>query len=358
MNVRGRRAFTLVELLVVIAIIGILVALLLPAVQAAREAARRMQCSNNLKQLGLAYHNYVDTHKKLPSAANGVYGPGGTAGPAGQNAGPGLGSQNWAGWSCHTLILPFIEQQPIYNQIRFTNAYYSSLAVPVRPDSLAQTRIQGFMCPSDKAYPNQTWRGSVNYGVCLGSNLGYSGTGFNLQTNNGIFRRQVETAFAEVEDGLSNTIMLGEWVVGDVDQTKYRQGGDMVRGIAFPNLPAEFENPTRATLEAYGASCLAASTSAASVTSNAGQSWAAPGMYDSAFNTVAPPNWKWPTCHICGGCGKGDGGGVFPARSKHPGGAMHAMGDASVRFVADTVDLTVYQGAGTRAGKESVQLPE
>ena len=209
------------------------------------------------------------------------------------------------------------------------------------------------MCASDKAYPSSVDLGSCNYGVSMGSNLGYSGSGFGEIRNNGMFRRRVETSFADVEDGLSNTIMLGEFVVADADGGTYRHGGDMVRGVAFPNLPAQFENPTRATLEAYGASCLAG---IGNHTSAAGQTWAAPSMYDSAINTIAPPNWKWPTCHICGGCGKGDGGGVFPTRSKHPGGAMHALGDASVRFVADTVDITVYQGVGTRAGKEPSQL--
>jgi prepilin-type N-terminal cleavage/methylation domain-containing protein len=353
MKRKRRLAFTLVELLVVIAIIGILVALLLPAVQAAREAARRMQCSNNLKQLALAYHNYVDAKKTLPSSANGCYGPGGTGG-AGQNAYPlNIGKQNWAGWSAHAMVLPYIEQTATFNDIKFTNGYYANVGPQPRPVVVMRRRIAAFMCPSDLPFPSSTDLGSCNYGVSLGSNLGYSGSGMNLTTNNGMFRRQVETPFAAVTDGLSNTIMIAEFVVADNTSSRYTHGGDMVRGIAFPNLPAQFEKPTRATLDQYGASCFAGRNNH---TSAAGQSWASPGMYDSAINTIATPNWKHPTCHICGGCGKGDGGGVYPARSKHPGGALHALGDGSVTFVSETVDLTVYQGAGTREGKEAVQL--
>ena len=353
-RLKWKRGFTLVELLVVIAIIGILVALLLPAVQAAREAARRMQCSNNLKQLALAYHNYVDSKKTLPSMANGCWGPGGT-GTLAQNAGPGLGNQNWAGWSSHTLVLPYIEQSQLYNMIGFTNGYYSNApATPLTPTQISQSRIAGFMCPSDQPFNDQNWRGSCNYGVSLGSCLGYGGPPNppNLESSsNGMFRRRVETNFAACIDGLSNTIMLGEFLVADNTGGKYTHGGDMVRGIAFPGT---FEKPTRVDLETYGASCLAGT---ANHTSAGGQTWAAPSMYDAAFNTVATPNWKFPTCHVCGGCGKGDGGGVFPARARHPGGAMHAMGDGSVTFIAETIDFLIYQGVGTRDGKESTQLP-
>lgn len=361
-----RRAFTLVELLVVIAIIGILVALLLPAVQAAREAARRMQCSNNLKQLGLAYHNYVDTFKTLPSQANGVYGPLGTAGGNAQSAPytsnqDAINKQNWNGWSAHTMILPFIEQTNAYNQLNFTHGYYATTTVnvPVAPVTVAQRRIAAFMCPTDMKYPDANWQGSCNYGTSLGSCMGYSGSAAPANQNgngtnsNGMFRRMLPTGFAEVNDGLSNTFMLGEFLVGDVDGNKYRHGRDFIRGVAYPGS-LTFEYPTRADLETYGASCLAA---LANARNEAGQSWAAPSMHDSCFNTVVPPNWKLPDCNPCGGCGKGDTGGVFGARSLHPGGAMHVMGDGAVVFVSETIDFNTYQGLGSRNGQESVQVP-
>jgi hypothetical protein len=255
------------------------------------------------------------------------------------------------------MVLPFIEQRPLYDGIAFTHGYYATTG-STHPDPqplvIARTRLAAFMCPSDQPFPSTTDLGTCNYGVSVGSNLGYSGSGFSEIRNNGMFRRRVETPFAEVIDGLANTIMLGEFVVADNTGSIYTPGGDMVRGIAFPNLPAEFENPTDATLVAYGQACLAG---IANHTSAAGQTWAAPSMYDSAINTIATPNWMWPTCHICAGCGKGDGGGVFPARSKHPGGALHAFGDASVHFITDGVNLAVYQGLGTRAGSEPVSVP-
>lgn len=254
------------------------------------------------------------------------------------------------------MILPYIEQQPMFDQIKFTNAYYSTgttLGQNPSAQSISRSRIPAFMCPSDIPYPVIGVNGSCNYGVCLGSNLGYSGTGFDETTNNGMFRRRVETPFAAVTDGLSNTIMVSEWLTGDGTANRYTNLRDLVRGVAFPNLPAEFEKPTRATLDAYGQSCFSGS---ANHTSSTGDSWASPGMHDSSFNTIATPNWKWPNCTLGTG-GEGDSGGVYPARSNHPGGAMHALGDGSVTFVSDTVDLTIYQGAGTRSGKEAVQLP-
>jgi type II secretory pathway pseudopilin PulG len=351
-----------VELLVVIAIIGILVALLLPAVQAAREAARRMSCSNNLKQIALAYHNYSDRAKAVPAGANGCFGPGGTGNNVGQNAvwPPTLGQQNWAGWSAHTMVLPYVEQGSVYDQIRFTHAYYSNIGPPtnpVAPVTVSQTKIAGFLCPSDKAFPNLAW-GGCNYAVSLGSNLGYSfpaGGSQELQ-NNGLFSRRVANRFGEVTDGLSNTIMLGEFLVADNTNTLYTFPGDMVRNIPWPSTTVtDYVKPSRALLDQYAVSCQAG---IADHTSAAGQTWAAPSQYDSMFNTIAPPNWKGPTCHWCAGCGKGDSGGVFPARSKHPGGAMHALGDGSVRFFSETVDLTVYQALGTRNGGESVANPD
>lgn len=364
MRVLRRVGFTLVELLVVIAIIGILVALLLPAVQAAREAARRMSCSNNLKQVALAYHNYVDSQKKLPALANGVYGPGGTAAPYGQNTPPvppAGTAMNWAGWSCHTMILPYMEQTAVFDQIRFTHSYYSTIGPPenpVAPNTLSsRSRVPGFICPSDKVFNSTTEIAQCNYGVSLGACLGYghSPSGTNLNAiSNGMFRRQVETTFSDVTDGLSNTIMLGEFLVGDNDGTKFTLEGDFARNVPFPGITANqafpWQFPTQDLLDQFGQACLA---NVATHISSAGYRWAAPSMYDCAINTVAAPNAKWPACNIGNG-GRGDGGGVWPARSRHSGGAMHAMGDGSVRFIANTVNLQSYQALGSRDGKEAI----
>ncbi|MGC1273116.1 MAG: DUF1559 domain-containing protein [Planctomycetaceae bacterium] len=324
--------FTLIELLVVIAIIAVLIALLLPAVQAAREAARRSSCQNNLKQLALAFHNYHDVHRTLPQAAN--------------------REANWNGYSAHTMVLPFIEQGNIYDRILFggeweTWKHHSATSRAVT----TKVRIPAFLCPSDKVYPNTGEVGNNNYGVSHGASFGWNDA--EAIKVNGMFRRSAITRFADVTDGLSNTIMIGEFLMGDSDGSKYTPGTDAVRGVSIPNYPANYQYPPQADLDAYGTACEAGKTNH---TSFAGHRWASPGFYDTGINTVATPNWRWPSCHLCTGCGEGDAAGVWPARSHHTGGAQHALGDGSVRFISDTVNLQAYQATGSRNGGESVTV--
>ncbi|MEN6498290.1 MAG: DUF1559 domain-containing protein [Thermoguttaceae bacterium] len=323
--VKLRRGFTLVELLVVIAIIGILIALLLPAVQAAREAARRSQCTNNLKQIALAVHNYHDVYQAFPRYAYGVA--------------TSSGMSNYQSMSAHMKLLPYVEQMPLYTQL---NMKASWAAAP--NDSLRKTIVSTFICPSDLTPPpNTSELGSCNYPVSAGSCLAWS----TSTQQNGVFQLGRDTRFASITDGTSNTIMLGENIVGDNDGNVYRVG-EMVRGVSFSG----FAFPTQAQLETYGQSCDAAKSNHFS---NIGFWWIKPTLGQTVFNTVAPPNWKWPTCFICSGCGESDNPGVAPARSRHPGGANHALGDASVRFISDTVDFSVYQAAGSIDGGEAVK---
>ncbi len=135
---RRKAAFTLVELLVVIAIIGILIALLLPAVQAAREAARRSQCSNNLKQIALAFHNYADTHKKFPAYQY-----------------PVVGTNSWEGHSALTMVLPFMEQGPVYEKVDFRKKWDDTAVQPNR------VKIGTLLCPTDADYPNYAYPGNT-----------------------------------------------------------------------------------------------------------------------------------------------------------------------------------------------------
>jgi prepilin-type N-terminal cleavage/methylation domain-containing protein len=344
---KKRSGFTLVELLVVIAIIGVMVGLLLPAVQAAREAARRMSCSNNLKQLGLAFHNYHDTYKQLPMAASPV------VFPVGQVA-----NSNWHGYSAHTMILPYIEQSVVFDQLRFNERHYSGDIVPpaaVSPLAVSRTRINTFICPSDKDFPSTTDIGWNNYAVCHGSNLGYN---VALANANGMFTRQKNQKFSDVLDGLSNTIMTGEFNKGDNTSGRFDiQGGDFANNVPYPSgMPEVSRLPlqpiTAAMLVAYGDACNAAGPG--SHRSPAGFRWIAPGQYNTSFNTVATPNWKYPACMDCNGCGQGDSRGIFPARSRHPGGAHHGLGDASVQFITESVDLFVYQSLGSRDGGEAI----
>jgi len=255
----GRRsAFTLVELLVVIAIIGILIALLLPAVQAAREAARRMQCTNNLKQIGLALHNYHDTFKCFPPGAIAFLKSDGT----------------WvngeAEWGFAAFILPYMEQKPLYDQLDIDTNILDTLADKAHPlFPLLQTPIESLICPSSKSEPING-KNSIN-----GENLGVSNypgvAGFSCRTNtpdasgtdldfpyenNGIFFAcaKKSIAFRDITDGTSNVFAVGErpqrvyaavWPgVGNINNKN-----QMRRSVGWVcykmNVPAPPNNPAR-----------------------------------------------------------------------------------------------------------------
>ncbi len=333
---KKRRGFTLIELLVVIAIIAILIALLLPAVQQAREAARRTQCKNNLKQFGLALHNYHDTHSAFPRLCFGS-----------QQTGAGWGSE-WRGYSAHVMLLPFIDQAPLYNQIEFNyHAETDGAAPDPAPTNITlfrTSKIEAFNCPSDRAYPGTGTPN--NYGVSTGSHI--DSWGDTAATNDGFFHKRFTTRMRDCIDGTSNSIMMGEFLHGDADNATFTKETDTVRGVAFTGNRAK---PTLAELETYGAACTAGS---ANHTSGAGDNFFNSMLYESGINTTAPPNWKHPNCHACAGCGSGDANGLFPARSRHVGGAQLVLGDGAVRFISENIDLVTYQSLGTTHGNETI----
>jgi prepilin-type N-terminal cleavage/methylation domain-containing protein/prepilin-type processing-associated H-X9-DG protein len=345
-----RRGFTLVELLVVIAIIGVLVALLLPAVQAAREAARRTQCNNQLKQLAIGFHNYHDTHLTFPRYITHMnY----------QGTNTGL----WEGFSAHTMVLPFIEQGPLYDQIeslkrtatnidqlKWHNAYYQTVR---------RTRIKTYMCPSDTSRSGAD-TGNSSYALCEGCSTGWTN---NNASNNGIFGREdkFERNMSAILDGTSNTILASEHLMGDHDNGKYTPG-DVIRAQPWPGAQSYYPSGIplvlydAAAVLQYGQQC--AQTSAlTNQHSHGGRDWMAGQPAQTVFNTLAPPNWKYPTCQPCVGCGWMDSAGVFPARSRHPGGANHAMGDGSVRFITDNVDQAMYCFMGNREDGQVISNP-
>jgi prepilin-type N-terminal cleavage/methylation domain-containing protein/prepilin-type processing-associated H-X9-DG protein len=213
MRSRARSAFTLVELLVVIAIIGILVALLLPAVQAAREAARRMSCSNNLKQIGLGLHNYVDTYKVFPCGW--MYD----------------GAPNLECWGWGALILPFVEQAPLHAQLRVsTGSFFNQLASPNWQPIVdgVERPLPVYMCPSDTGYQgrgqihvDRLFSGGMggqgyflhNFVPGVSNYVGNSGHGpgrAGAQVNSGIFYGNSNVTFGAITDGTSNTFAVGE----------------------------------------------------------------------------------------------------------------------------------------------------
>ena len=338
----SRRGFTLVELLVVIAIIGILIALLLPAVQAAREAARRSQCTNNLKQIGLGLHNYHDVFRTFPSAVL----------PSGTNTNP------WHSYSVHTAILPFIEQRPLYDRIKtvsenFNRTSQDGLVTP----TVLRTRVDAYICPSAPPFPNTTELGTCSYPVSAGPNITW---GLSSDRQNGAFRLTMPTSMRDFTDGTANTILVGEQLFGDSDTANtppLRVESDIARSVTWPHSnQSTTQGPiTQAQLDQYGQSCLSAG--ATNHIGLMGRYWVRPVLFYTIFNTLAPPNWKYPGCMAGTGNHAGDSPGVYPARSKHPGGANHAIADASVRFISETVEYQLYQGLGSRDGGESVQMP-
>ncbi len=343
-----RWAFTLVELLVVIAIIGILIALLLPAVQAAREAARRSQCTNNLKQMGLGLANYESSTKVLPRI---LY-------PHDDLGGLGVNQGGWnATTGMHAAILPYMEQSTVFAMIDWHYAWRDYTGgTPPNPNRFPRvTTIKGLTCPSDSPYGG-TFNGCVNYGFSMGSYAGWNWG--STPAGARMLQYDLETAFADIRDGTSNTIVTGEWIVGDGSGAVITRESDWARSVPQPAAVAPCINNsalwTDGMLETFGNS--ADGLIATWQGSNHGQYWMNPAAHKTWFNTLAPPNWKHVDGNIGGG-GDSDGPGVWPARSRHPGGANLGLVDGSVRFVSETINLQAYQSLGSRANGDTAPGP-
>lgn len=310
MSVR-KRGFTLIELLVVIAIIAVLVAILLPAVQQARQAARRVQCSNNMKQLGLAMHNYHEMSNVLPYAWDTLEG------------------------SWHCQILPQIEMTALYNTLIWQEGGVGNWDSGSANTRACEKFVPTFLCPSyagKSKYDNEgiPERRPSSYRVCTSSNvvsddLGTIPAGLPQvamdQTNlNGLFFGCSSVRFADVTDGLSNTIMIGESFT-DLEYSKDGQAMDYW----------QFGMP-------QSGGWAPGSESGTEFSEVAGSTY---GPINSRLNPAV--------------------NGVIQELtfgSYHSGGAFFAMGDGSVKFFSENIDLTMYQGLGSRNGNEKSVVPE
>lgn len=339
--------FTLVELLVVIAIIGVLVALLLPAVQSAREAARRMQCSNNVKQLGLGIHGFHDASSIFPFNYH------------------LLGVNAWEASSAHVAILPYIEQGNVHSLMRFPTNSKAGLALGTAPNGAEgdanawsqswngpmNTRLKVFICPSSIKHPTRaqvSWGGpGSNYGWSTGSRVQVVWVGDDF---NGIIAYQNPRRMKDVTDGLSNTLLASEFLPGR---------GLLAGAAVYPfdvfyagdapfNAVRNKDFATQAELTAIGTA--ARSLAGGGFRGNNGGNWAWYAAGHSTLSAAAPPNWQYPTAGgaCCPGGAHDWGNGVIPARSLHPNGVNAVMGDGSVRFVANNIDLMTWQLTGSR----------
>ncbi len=343
-STRALAGFTLVELLVVIAIIGVLVALLLPAVQAAREAARRTQCTNNLKQLGIGIHNFHDTNNKFPFNY--------------QLVGPNA----WEALSAHYFILPFIEQQTVFQQFRIPTTALpgQSTGAGAVGDSAMwsfdyngpmNVELKVFKCPSatHRATRSVGWGGpGCNYGWSTGSRTEVVWAGQNL---NGLIAYQNERGMRDATDGLSNTLLASEFLGGTgVNSGAATYPFDIFYGGDGPFTSVVNKDfPTQAELDAIGTAAKA--LSGGGFRGNNGGNWAWYAAGHSTLNTSAPPNWRFPSAggNCCPGGAHDWSNAVLPARSMHPNGVNAVMGDGSVRFVTNTIDLLTWQRVGNRS---------
>jgi len=344
------RGFTLIELLVVIAIIAILVALLLPAVQQAREAARRSSCKNNLKQLGLALHNYHDTHRVLPAGV--------TACITLVN----YRDRCWEGWSGLAMLLPMVEQAPMYDQINF-NLYWNSGSATSGNRQYTNAKIPTFLCPSDPMAGGRPQSNAGPFSYCLSNGPTARWSAGNASP--GPFTFRSAKRLNDAKDGTTNTIMMAE--VKIADNTEKRDNTYRVHTAGVPVSPIggvngvwEFD-AVQADIDAlntYYNACRASWDTVAHQGENddTNRFWASGrGAWGPFVNTLMPPNQKGPHCDNDGSVTEIR---IKNANSYHTGGVQVVMMDGSVKFISENVDHRVWIASGTISGGEIISLNE
>jgi type II secretory pathway pseudopilin PulG len=321
---------TMLEVLVAMGVIGVIAALTLPAIQSGREASRRIACLSNLRQLGHANENFVSANRRYPRWYS--YGV--------DHAGPISRA------SVHAQLLPYLDQQPLYDLLDLSaiSAQVEPPAIDHDGNALALTQIVPvFVCPSDPA----SHAGRNNYRACYGTSPGIHATWvpgrprrgpLELESLWGVFLGARTPA--RITDGLSQTMLFSERVVGDGDPDRYNPWTDLAvtdgANHYFPN------------------DALVHCTAMSSVNQHAsylGWTWLMQGHAQTAYNHILTPNSRVPDC-VDEWNSSGAGQGAFTARSMHPGGVNGVLADGSARFFNESIDLSVWRGLATIHGEE------
>jgi len=340
-------AFTLVELLVVIAIIGTLVGLLLPAVQAAREAGRRSACSNKLKQLGLATQNFHDAKRRFMISQN--FPDGWNTDVNGWWHG-GTATSLYLGLGPHVQLLPYLEEAALYAYVRPANgsgslmggwdAYHNS-------NSFGLKRLAGFVCPTAKplaGYPGN------NYSFSSGSTFAshWYGTSAAADYQNGMINPAKAWSMKDVTDGLSKTLLAAENLTGSGGGSATYPFDAQAVGSSPGGGYWPAGDPTAADLDRIGGAV------AINSYQTVGCYWSMGLPNQTIINTAAPPNWRYP--NSAGGIGwMPDGSNqIVPPRSLHPGGVNAVMVDGAVTFIRNEISLVTFQRLGNRRDGQPV----
>ena len=317
---RRRGGISLIEVLVILAIIALLVVFFTPAVSSSREAARRSQCVCNLKQIGLALHNYATTWGGFPASST----PFAMLGPSTVSASP------------QVALLPYLERGEIYQSINFNLPMPASLAPNQGNFTVAATVVSNFLCPSDSMIPPNT-RASVNsYRANLGPCVACPDEG------HGALRAGEITPLAAFTDGTATTLAFTEKSVGSI--RAYDPKRDWLDTMTAARLSAD-----------QWVSRCSASIEPGRGKLDFGRNWLIAGGIDTHVFTATAPNSPIPDC---GSAAHNHGYGAFAARSQHPGGVNVLTADGMVRFIKSSIPLEVWRGYGTRDGGEVTSYPE